>query len=402
MIKHLLSRTFVLALVAGWLVFGSQTPQSQSAINSSTITNAITVSQLEFSVGSTTNVAAGYLAVAGTEVMRIVSVPSSGRVSVRRGQEGSTAQAHAASTTIYIAASGSFIRYIPSGTCTLVSDGPYPRPHIPSGRLFDCPNGVWAERIPGHLRLAGESTVEGRLFVREEFDRGYFVHQDDMTAKSVADTEVNVVHGSPLGLISYREEQAKTASSWVIADGKLDIAADNTTDNEGVEIVFGGNGGTTTEGVIVAGTQGACVTASITLTDITGTDQLVIGWRQNETWTDAANYAGYTVWHTVGVTSAAGAITSKAEVSSSTVTDTPGVAFADGETRLLKSCVSKAGVFSAFYSANGGSVLIPITMTNSGLTATAGIQMYPFLSFLADGTDGPNPLINWVQIEAVP
>lgn len=251
----------------------------------------------------------------------------------------------------------------------------------------------------------GTLTLEGRLFLRDSFDQGYFIHQDDMTVKSVTDAQVNIVHGSPLGLVSYREELTKTASSWLVADGTLDIGADDTTDDEGVEIVFGGQGTITTEGVIVAGTSGACVSASITLTDISGTDQIQLGWRQNETFTDVAAYAGYTIWNTVGVNAVDGSIVSSQEVSEATDTDDSGVNMADGETRAFKVCIDADGVPTAFYSdalTDGETAEVAynaITMTNTGSTLTAGTQLYPFLSFLAAGTDGPNPLVLWVQLE---
>jgi hypothetical protein len=259
-----------------------------------------------------------------------------------------------------------------------------------------------ANAFTGANTFSGVNTVTGRWFVRDDFDQGYFIHQDDMTAKSVTDAEVNIVYGSPLGVISYREELTKTTSSWVIADGKLDIAADNTTTLEGVEIVFGGVGTNTTEGVIVAGTSGACLTVNLTLTDISGTDQLLIGWRDNATFTDVANYAGYTVWNVVGVNAADGSIVSLQEVSEATDSDDSGVNMADGQTRTFKSCVSAAGVPTAYYTAASGTTFTAITMTETGSTLTAGTQLYPFLSYRAVGTDGPNPLINWVQLEAAP
>lgn len=249
------------------------------------------------------------------------------------------------------------------------------------------------------------TTVTGRWFVRDDFDQGYIVAENDATGlliKSLTDTDDNVVIGSPLGLITYREEQTKTTSSWLVVDGQLDIKGDNTTTAEGVEIVFGGDGANTNEGVIVAGTSGACFTASVTITDISGAGQFLIGWRQNETWQDAAAYAGYTVWNTVGITATDGSITAKSEVSGATQTDDSNVNTVDGATHIFKSCVSAAGIPTAYYTANGSSTFVQITLTNGGAARTAGIQMYPFLSFLASGTDGPNPLVNWVQLEAAP
>ena len=239
----------------------------------------------------------------------------------------------------------------------------------------------------------GPVLVTDRLYVRDEFDQGYFIHQDDLTAKSLADAEINIVHGSPLGLITYREELAKTASSWVVATGTLDLSADDTIDNEGVEIVFNWGGTATTEGVIIAGTSGACLSASLTVTLIAGTDQLVMGWRQNEAFQDLAAYAGYTVWNAVGITNVDGSVFSLQEVSEATDTDDSGTNWADGETHTLRSCISAAGVPTASLDD------VAITMTETGSTLTAGTQLLPFLSYLqAGGLVDAGVFVNWVQI----
>ncbi|HYC00466.1 MAG TPA: hypothetical protein VEC57_15115 [Candidatus Limnocylindrales bacterium] len=420
-------KTFSRAAVAvllGLLLYTVPVP-TQTATTSTTLSSAVTSTSANTVVlASATNVDAGGAIYVGSERMDVVSV-SGTTAQVRRGMGGSRASTHASGAVVYVASSSQKAGVFrsdqrPGGTCTRANEPFLPQIDAAAGVIWDCvapggaktPTGYWTRLnaapagFNGHLQVGGDAHINGHLYVREEFDQGFIVAENDATGlliKSVSDTDDNVVIGSPLGLISYREEQAKTASSWAIVDGKLNIEADNTTDNEGVEIVFGGDGANTTEGVIVAGTSGGCFTASITITDISGTDQVLIGWRQNETWQDAAAFDGYTVWHTIGVTATDGSITSKAEVSSATGTDDTTVDWADGETRLLRSCVSKAGVFSAFYSAAGGSTFSAVTMTNSGKTATAGVQMYPFLSYLAAGTDGPGPIyVNWVEISAPP
>jgi hypothetical protein len=249
----------------------------------------------------------------------------------------------------------------------------------------------------------GNTTVTGRWFVRDDFMQGYFIYQDDLTVKSVTDAEVNVVFGSPLGIISYREELTKTASSWIVADGALDITADNTTDNEGVEIVFGGVGTNTTEGVLVAGTNGACLTMNLTIALIAGTDQVVMGWRDNQTFLDVNAYAGYTVWNVVGVNNVDGSIFSQQEVSEATDLDDSGVNWANAQTRTLKSCISAAGVPTAYYTAASGTTFTAITMTETGSTLTAGVQLWPFFSYMqAGGAVDAGVAINWVQLEAAP
>ncbi len=254
----------------------------------------------------------------------------------------------------------------------------------------------------GNNTLSGSSTVTGRLFIRESFDQGYFIMQDDATAKSLTDNEINVVFGSPFGIITYIEDAAKTASSWLISDGVLDIAGDNTTDDEGVEIRFGA-WHTTNEGVIVAQTSGACFSASITITDISGTDQFLIGWVQNEAYRTDNVYSSYNDWSLVGINNVDGSIFSLAEVNGGgTLSDDSGVNASDGDTRILKSCILANGTRTASYTANGGTTFTNITLANGTTAHTAGDQLVPMLTFRTAGTDGPNPIVNWVQLESLP
>ncbi len=254
----------------------------------------------------------------------------------------------------------------------------------------------------GDNTFSGTSTVTGRWAVRESFDQGYFIMQDDASAKSVTDNEINVVFGSPFGIITYHEEVTKTASSWVVADGLLDIKGDNDADNEGVEIRFGA-WNVTTEGVLVAQTSGACFTASITVGDISGTDQFLIGWVQNEAYNATNTYTSYNDWSLVGINNVDGSIFSLAEVNGGgTLSDDSGVNAADGDTRLLKSCILANGTRTASYSANGGSTFTAITLANGVTAHTAGDQLVPMVTFLSAGTDGAEPKINWVQLEALP
>src|SRR5262245_33787846 len=89
MVKHLRHRLtpFLILLVAGLFLFRPAPESRQASINSTTLSNAITATQLEFAVASTSAVSVGDLFFVDNEVGRIVSIPSSGRVSVRRGQE---------------------------------------------------------------------------------------------------------------------------------------------------------------------------------------------------------------------------------------------------------------------------------------------------------------------------
>jgi hypothetical protein len=83
-----------------------------TALNSTTLTTAITTNDSEFVVGATTNIAVGnYLVFAGqggTEAMKVTAIPVSGRVVVARGVTGTRARAHAATTLIWIGSPEAF------------------------------------------------------------------------------------------------------------------------------------------------------------------------------------------------------------------------------------------------------------------------------------------------------
>jgi hypothetical protein len=250
------------------------------------------------------------------------------------------------------------------------------------------------------------------VMVKEEFSQPFLVRKSDFLAIALTDNAVQYVWGSPLGIITYREEGDKGAGlqSWVIttntttSQGQLSISAGNTDNNEGVEIYFG-------DGLITTTTAGgwhqarywktACIEANITIGAIIGTDQLLVGWRKNEAFQDAAAYQGYADWSVIGVNDKTGSIVSLGEVAGGgTLSDDTGVNWANGETRTLKSCITATtGVPTASYTAASGTTYTAITMDNSGTAKTSGIFMNPFISYLhSDDVADSAIKINWIHI----
>lgn len=241
----------------------------------------------------------------------------------------------------------------------------------------------------------GTVLFTGEVLAREAFTQPLAVFEQDFTAKVLTDGGTMYVLGSPSGLITYREEQNKTASSWVVASNKLDITADNTTDNEGVEIYLGDGLLTDASGWILTGTTGGCFEVNFTVALIAGTDQFVIGWRKAEAFRDDNVYTGYADWSVVGINNVDGSIFSLGEVAGGgTLSDDSGVNAANGETHTLKSCIAATTrLATAFLDDNA------ITMTNSGVAKTAATVMNPFISYLqAGGAVDANIRINWWQI----
>ena len=401
-----------LGLVALVLLGFQPVTYAQTATTSTTTSAAMTRTATAVSLTSDTGVSAGtQLYIDGELMEAITEQGTSARWNVRRGLgAGMTpAVAHPTGSRVWVGASGAaggtFYTYdVASGASCATTDVPYtPFINTKLNHFFDCEAGVWMQWT--------SDLVHVRDFtVRDSFDQGYFIHQDDMTAKSVTDDEDNVVYGSPLGTIEYREELGKTASSWLIADGRLDISADDgATDAEGVEIAFGTAEGTDM-GYIVAGTQGACVEASVTINSVVASsDFLVLGWRQNEAFVDNATPASYTLYNLVGIyNSEDGSIF---HIETGATSDDSGVNWATTETRALKVCISKTGVPSAFYSGaythsqvlTDRPTFTQIPNVSNGTTLTAGTQMVPFFTMLY-GNDGTNSdiRVNYVQLTRIP
>lgn len=388
---------------------------SQTQIDHTTFTAAVTATATSITLAAASGSSADdYLYVDG-ELMRLTTAVNASTTewNVRRGlaQGFTPARRHPTTSIVWVLDSATEQgprTFNVEGACTATTEAYLPHINTKEDRIFDCgSSGYWLERERSIVNVQSALTVcGGRYRCREEFNQGLTVMQDDGTGKSLADTEVNLVFGSNLGPITYREEQAKTASSWITINGQLDISGDNTTDNEGVEIVIGNGTDPTLNQTIDAGTNGACLSAMVTIADISGTDEVVLGWRQNEAFQDAAAYTGYTVWSTVGVNNTDGSIFSEHEVSGATLSDDSGINWADGERRALKVCISSGGIPSAYFTAaspdNEQPLYTPITMTNTGTAETAGIGMVPFISFLTAGTDGPDVTIQWIELEYAP
>ena len=381
---------------------------AQTTLNSTTLAAAVSTAEAAtVTLASGTTVAAGHDLYVERERMRILSAVGSSTTiwNVARGIGGTASRPHPNGAKVWTGAPARFgtAAQVSGSSCTT----PLYRPVIntTSGRMWECEIGFWME-----IQSFSPAVTAWRDFtIRDSFDQGYFIHQDDMTAKSITDDEDNVVYGSPLGIIEYREELGKTASSWLIADGVLDLSADDgATDAEGVEMIFGVAEGTDM-GVLVAGTQGGCFAASILLPDISSTDFVAIGWRQNEAFVDNATPASYTLYNLAGIyNSEDGSIF---HIETGATSDDSGVNWADGETRALKVCVSKAGVPSAYYSSaythsqtvHDFPTWTEIPLGNNGTTLTAGTQLNPFLTFLyGNDTTSSEARVQWVEVTRLP
>lgn len=390
-----------LAVLLLWA--GGNQPSAQTTITSTTLSSAVNATTDRVVVASATGLAAGSCLYVDGEKMSIRSV-SSTTATVIRGFEGGLTAAvrHASGEIVWVGTCDRFATYDQvSGAACTASDARY-TPHIntQTGRVFDCEQGFWMER---HR----DSVAVRDFTVRDSFDGGYWFEENDGSALAITDAAVNIVYGSPLGIGAHREEQNKTAGSWIIADGRLDLSADDTTNNEGVEMIFASTD-VTTNGFIVAGTQGACIEASVTVTLIANVDFLVFGFRQNETFVGDNLHTGYTLYNAVGIHNQVDGSIFASEVGT---TDDSGVNWGNAETRALKVCISSAGAPSMYYSAaytyaqgvKEYPTYIQIPNVTNGTTLTAGTQMIPFLSYMhSAGAGDAGVFINWVSLTRLP
>lgn len=402
----------VLLLALGIWMWSLLTPAPEAqatALTSTTLAAVVSTADattvtLTSGTGVTANTTVLYI---DREMLRVQTAVGGSTTTwnVVRGFDGTVATAHMNAARVWLGVRERFYRadVVDRTPCTANNELYFPHINAVTGQIAECEGGFWSVWSDDPVNVKTGT-------IRDNFDGNYNVMQDDGTVKSLTDTEENFVQGSPLGAIEYREEQTKTASSWITINGYLDVSGDNTTSAEGVEIIFGANSDAVLGQYIEAGTQGACIAASITFTDISGTNLVNIGFRQNEAWQDAVGVTSYTVWSGLGQSNVDGSITSREEVSGATQTDDSGVDIADAETRALKVCVSRAGVPTAYYSASYTPSLtltdrplyIQIPNVNTGLTYTAGTGMIPFFAFLVSGTDGPDIRVNWLELTRLP
>lgn len=142
---------FTLTLLAGLLLTGVPA-QTQTALNTTTLSAAISATTTSFLVASTTNITAntnGLFLPATGEFMTVTAVPVSGRVNVIRGAGGVPAAPAAASATVVITTSQSSVGRRLEGPCTRGTGDAavLPRVFLSEGTLFVCltATGAWTE-----------------------------------------------------------------------------------------------------------------------------------------------------------------------------------------------------------------------------------------------------------------
>lgn len=136
-------RIFSVALLAALLLVAQ--PYAQTALNSTTLSAAVTATATTVSVASASTIVAGHRLFVDKELMTVSSV-SGTSLRVLRGQAGTAASAHASAALVYTGAPERFgSATSPTGSCTRASERYLPRIVPAAGEVWDCPTGaqVW-------------------------------------------------------------------------------------------------------------------------------------------------------------------------------------------------------------------------------------------------------------------
>lgn len=230
------------------------------------------------------------------------------------------------------------------------------------------------------------------------FMRPNIICETDFTPAVKGDGDTNYVLGNSLGMIVYREEQAKTTRSWVEATTGLDITADNDTDDEGVEIYLGGYVETLGDGWLVTGTTGGIFEVEFTIANVSATDQFLVGWRSCVAFDGANAYANYVEHIALGITATDGSVFASSRVPAIAVgaqqTDDSGTNLTDATTHTLRVAINASTrIPTAFLDG------VAVTLTNCGGARTTATAMAPFITYLhgAEAADA-GIIINKVSI----
>lgn len=106
-------------------------------LNTATLSEALDSGTPEFAVSSTSNIVAGNILVCRGEAIKVQAVPSSGRVQVQRGYNGTVARPQPSGLTFYIGTPDQFKAILTSANAVVGPSGTLPDYMIPGSRAKD-------------------------------------------------------------------------------------------------------------------------------------------------------------------------------------------------------------------------------------------------------------------------
>lgn len=235
---------------------------AQTATTSTTLSSAIADSATNLVVvASATDVEAGGLLFIDREALRVLSVTST-TARVRRGELGTRASAHPASSLVYVASKAQTPQVFrsdqaPFGTCVRAANAYLPQIDVPGGRVWDCPVGtlVWVPlneastvRSEAFNLDNGAGTTVDALLIRHPrpivFSACRIVYEDATTgtvAGGNAKVGTTVGGAEIVAATAYANTTAVgTTTAMVIVDGKVPAGTPVLVRHTGVAITQAG------------------------------------------------------------------------------------------------------------------------------------------------------------------
>jgi hypothetical protein len=259
--------------------------------------------------------------------------------------------------------------------------------HIPAGQVVYLLDGL------AELSVSPEWTIN----FDEGANKGIVTIQTDGTARDGATGVLNYAYvsmgsagGGRVVPLVYASLGAGQTLDLAMAAGGLDVTGDQA-DDEGFEIV-GGMLGAVGAPIIPGTTPAVKFCATISMADVSDTDELFIGWRKPEPIN--ATFANYDTYYAVGIqASAATAAIHRIfeDDGGGQDNDDTTLTWADGATKVLCAHVSAASV--ATVSVNGTTASAP-----SATTLDDGEPLVPFFRWLHAGAADGTPKIATLEV----
>ncbi len=228
----------------------------QTALNSTTLNEAVNNSETRIDIVSASNVSVGDIAFVDREAMLVLVVDSTNnRIRVQRGFSGTVAVRHANTEVVWIDKAARFIKKDLSGACTSASEFPSYTPliNVSNGNAFRCRSSIWELEAPiGAVRtpLGNPLRLNVRNYINTSGDTSAFQIKPAQAATSTGQLKG--------GEISPRFLDGVTAASIVGLHIDIDLKGTTAVTTSGdvrgleLELVTSDSGTRTISGYVTA------------------------------------------------------------------------------------------------------------------------------------------------------
>jgi hypothetical protein len=222
-------------LIAAWVLLFSGFALGQTALDSTTLNEAVDGTETRIDIVSSANAAVGEIAIVDNEAMRIIAVGTN-RLTVTRGFAGTAADDHATGRLIYINPANRYIQGERHGTCTAASEYPAYTPLIslPSGTRYTCTNSKWAV-VQTDEFVFGDSEARDQGLYWDGNAQDFYISLDDSADDLLIGVGTTV---ATTPAISIDENANVTISSGLRVPTETVAATETLTANECGKVVF--------------------------------------------------------------------------------------------------------------------------------------------------------------------